>query len=312
MTNSNFPLVSIGLPVFNGEKFLRQTLHSLLAQEFTDFELIISDNASTDSTGEICKEYAAADARIRYIRQSQNIGARSNFNFVLQQAQGEYFMWAAADDQWAPSFVPALLASLEGNPGAIGAFCPYQLVEDETGVSLVGTWNCNYQSARAFTRLMKLTWQYSDACIYGLFHRAYLKDVQFKPWRWINAATPYNLVYPVLYLLLSKGNFLYVGKEPLWYKRVSISRWHSTPFKGSPVFAYFAHVIRKLNLLVRSLNYIYRGSKSVALAFSMIPFLFVRFCYDCVTPMYAAIAIWASGRKISQVSPHEIWQLGVR
>ena len=312
MITLNSPLVSIGLPVFNGERFLRKALDSLLAQEFADFEIIISDNASTDMTGKICKEYTARDSRIRYIRQTENMGGIFNFNFVLREAHGEYFMWAAADDQWATDFIHSLVVGLENNRTAIGAFCPYQMIEEETGIILDGIWKCDYESRHILIRLLKFTRQYSDACIYGLFRRVYLTDVQFKSWGWVNAATPYNLVYPEIYLLLSKGNSLLVGEKTLWFKSVTISHWHSTPFKGNPVFAYLAHVIRKINLLMRSISYIYRGSKSIFLAVSMIPFLLLRFFYDCLTPIYAAVSIWSSGRKISQVSPHEIWLLGVR
>lgn len=99
------PQVSIGMPVYNGAKFIREALDSLLAQTFTDFELTISDNASTDGTEAICREYAAKDQRIRYVRQPENLGAAANFRFVLDEAVGEYFMWAAADDLWVPNFI---------------------------------------------------------------------------------------------------------------------------------------------------------------------------------------------------------------
>ncbi|MCT7961886.1 glycosyltransferase family 2 protein [Laspinema sp. D1] len=99
------PKVSIGMPVYNGEPFIREALDSLLAQTFTDFELIISDNASTDGTEAICQEYAAKDKRIRYIRQTENRGAAANFQFVLDEAVGEYFMWAAHDDTWTKDYL---------------------------------------------------------------------------------------------------------------------------------------------------------------------------------------------------------------
>ena len=99
------PQVSIGMPVYNGEKFIREALDSLLAQTFTDFELIISDNASMDGTEAICREYAERDQRIRYVRQAENRGPAANFRFVLDEAVGEYFMWAAADDVWTSRFI---------------------------------------------------------------------------------------------------------------------------------------------------------------------------------------------------------------
>jgi glycosyltransferase involved in cell wall biosynthesis len=94
----SLPTVSIGLPVYNGEKYIREALDSVLTQTFADFELIISDNASEDDTESICREYASRDERVRYIRQSRNIGALPNFLFVLHKATAEYFMWAAHDD----------------------------------------------------------------------------------------------------------------------------------------------------------------------------------------------------------------------
>lgn len=104
----HIPTVSIGMPVYNGDKYIREALDSLLAQSFTDFELVISDNASTDDTQAICEEYARSDVRIRYVRQSENKGAFANFKFVLDEAIGEHFMWAAADDFWSPNWIEEL------------------------------------------------------------------------------------------------------------------------------------------------------------------------------------------------------------
>jgi len=113
------PKVTIGMPVYNGATTIRRALDGLLAQSFDDFELIISDNASTDATAEICQEYAARDSRVRYVRQSENIGASMNFRFVLFEADTPYFMWVAADDLWAPSFLARHFAVLEADPGIV-------------------------------------------------------------------------------------------------------------------------------------------------------------------------------------------------
>lgn len=109
MTNK----VCIGMPVYNGEKFLRTRLNSILNQSFSDFELIISDNASTDDTPKICEEYTKTDKRIRYIRQQKNMGVIWNFNFVLQQAKNDYFVWAAVDDIWSQEFLENLVPILQ-------------------------------------------------------------------------------------------------------------------------------------------------------------------------------------------------------
>jgi glycosyltransferase involved in cell wall biosynthesis len=122
------PTVTIGLPVFNGGNTLRQALNSLLEQTFGDFELIISDNASTDGTAEICRSFAARDARVRYVRQPFNQGAFWNFHFVLDQARGRYFMWAAADDLWAPAFIEENARVLSAEPGVIASISKARLI----------------------------------------------------------------------------------------------------------------------------------------------------------------------------------------
>ena len=109
------PRVTIGLPVYNGEDFLESALDTLLAQTYTDFELVIADNASTDRTGEICRR-AARDARVRYHRNDENVGAMRNFNRVFELARGEYFMWAAHDDAHEPDYLRRCVS-----PSAAGA-----------------------------------------------------------------------------------------------------------------------------------------------------------------------------------------------
>ncbi|EGP92875.1 glycosyltransferase family 2 protein [Nitrosarchaeum koreense] len=107
--------LSIGIPVYNGEKFLHKKLDSLLEQTFTNFEIIISDNASTDLTAKICEEYAKKDKRICYFRQNKNMGAWWNFGFVLEKAKYEYFLWSAVDDILLPQFLEENVKKLESD-----------------------------------------------------------------------------------------------------------------------------------------------------------------------------------------------------
>jgi hypothetical protein len=111
------PVVSIGTPVYNGENYLSAAIEALLAQTFTDFELIISDNASTDGTPDICQAFARRDARIRYERQSQNRGAAWNHNRLVQLARGEFFKWASHDDLHSPTYLERCLALIRSDPG---------------------------------------------------------------------------------------------------------------------------------------------------------------------------------------------------
>jgi len=135
------PVVSIGLPVFNGENTLREALGSLLEQTFGDFELIVSDNGSTDGTAEICRSFAARDGRVRYVRQPVNRGAVWNFNFVLDQARGRYFMWAACDDLWAPAFIEQNVRVLATQPDVIASISKVRLMlgSREAPAHLAGT-----------------------------------------------------------------------------------------------------------------------------------------------------------------------------
>ncbi len=119
MTEVKKPKLSIGMPIFNAEKFLRNRLDSILSQTFFDFELIISDDASTDSTSNICREYLLKDKRIRYIRQEQNIGMSANFYFVLDKANAKYFCWAAQDDITLSGFIEKNIDALDNNKNLI-------------------------------------------------------------------------------------------------------------------------------------------------------------------------------------------------
>jgi glycosyltransferase involved in cell wall biosynthesis len=113
------PRVSIGLPLYNAERFLENALKTILAQTYTDFELVISDNASTDRTQEICLRYAAADPRIKYFRNEKNVGVSRNFNRVFELSSGEYFKWCAHDDYPAPTYVEKCVEVLDSRPDVV-------------------------------------------------------------------------------------------------------------------------------------------------------------------------------------------------
>lgn len=115
--SSRQPLVSIGMAVYNGEDFLCKAVDSLLAQDIQDFELIISDNASTDRTPELCRQYAARDAKVRYYRNEENIGALRNFSRVFELSSGKYFMWASHDDMWSRNYISELLNCSRASDG---------------------------------------------------------------------------------------------------------------------------------------------------------------------------------------------------
>ncbi len=126
------PLVTVGLAVYNGENFIREAIDSILNQTFQDFELIITDNASTDSTQQICEAYAEKDSRVRYIRNPQNIGCTRNQNYTVQLATGKYFKLANHDDVCAPTLLEKCVAAMEQDPSIVVCH-PRATVIDDAG-----------------------------------------------------------------------------------------------------------------------------------------------------------------------------------
>lgn len=114
--------ITIGLPTYNGERFLSTALSSLCAQQYERFDLVICDNASTDRTGEIAQELARRDPRVRYFRSEANRGALANFDWALELATGEYMMWASDHDEWAPGYLSKLAAVLDEEPEVVLAY----------------------------------------------------------------------------------------------------------------------------------------------------------------------------------------------
>ena len=172
--------VSVGLPVFNGARFLSRALDSLLAQRGVDLELVICDNASTDETPAIASSYASRDPRVRVQRSDTNLGVERNFARALESASGEYFMWAACDDWWAPDFAARLVAALERNPAAAVAMSAVERVS-EAGhpVDLVrydGAANPERLSPWQLTMLLAGGRPY-HLFVYGLFRTAFLRRV---------------------------------------------------------------------------------------------------------------------------------------
>jgi glycosyltransferase involved in cell wall biosynthesis len=131
MASASNPKVSVGLPVYNGAEFLAAAIESILKQTYRDLELIISDNASTDATRDICLGFASRDSRIRYFRQDHNIGAGPNHNFCAQQASGKYFRWASHDDLLEPRYLEACVAMLERDPSAVLCHSKTRIIGDK-------------------------------------------------------------------------------------------------------------------------------------------------------------------------------------
>jgi glycosyltransferase involved in cell wall biosynthesis len=133
MGSTSLPL-SIGLPVHNGEKYLEQVLKCILDQTFIDYELIISDNGSTDMTEAICRDFESKDNRIQYFRSSENRGASWNFNRVVHKAKGEYFKWLADDDLYTPNFLSECIDALKANSNIVLAYSWSKVIDKDGNI----------------------------------------------------------------------------------------------------------------------------------------------------------------------------------
>jgi len=134
--------VTVGVPVYNGERYLTLALQAIAEQTFTDFEVVISDNGSTDGTREICERFVAADERFRYLPQTENQGASWNFNEVVRLASGEYFKWATDDDLIEPTFLERCVETLDSAPSDVALCYPKTVLIDAQG-SLISHFDDN-------------------------------------------------------------------------------------------------------------------------------------------------------------------------
>lgn len=216
------------MPVYNGERFVREALDSLLAQTFVDFELIIADNSSTDGTETICRDYAARDARIRYVRQSVNRGAWANFRFVLDEAVGKYFMWAAADDVWIATFLDRAVRHLDSEPRLALAFSTLE-TRGCPGGDYIAEAIARLDARPLYQRVARYILQYdsrgkANLC-YGLMRRGILRDGKL-----FFSLPIFGSDMLFVYAMLLRGPFG-ITREPLFVKRYNASSPFTTHFR---------------------------------------------------------------------------------
>jgi glycosyltransferase involved in cell wall biosynthesis len=241
--------ISIGMPVYNGEKYIREALDTLLGQSFTDFELIISDNASSDSTESICREYAENDTRISYVRQQSNIGAAANFLYVINQAVGIYFMWAACDDRWSSDWLEKMHEAIK-EPGVGMAFG--QIVHiDASGHTILHPANgVNFSYGYSGIPLLRRTRFYlayegmgKANSIYSLYKRELVGPLCSMWAEIIDGGLYYD--YTIVYGCLQYQRIKQVDRATL-FKRIHGESEGSSPKKRSMSVRYLAKIIAGL------------------------------------------------------------------
>ena len=156
---TSLPRLSIGLPVYNGEEYLAESLDALLGQSFTDYELIITDNASTDATEEISRRYAAQDSRIRYVKLDRNIGAAPNHNYVFTLARGELFKWASHDDLYGRDLLRVCVDTLDAHPEAVLAHVGQAIIDGDGAVTVPFDYRLDTAASRAPERFRSLLFE---------------------------------------------------------------------------------------------------------------------------------------------------------
>lgn len=209
-------LVSIGIPVRNGEKYIEQALDSILSQTHEELEVVIGDNASTDGTEAICRRYVAADPRVRYFRHASNVGAGPNHNFVVEQCTGDYFRWATHDDVCAAELVERCVDVLERRPEVVLVYPRTRLIDGD-GRSL-GDYDkcCPWEGATPSARLRNLL-----LAVPSLLHKCYpIYGVMRMPvLRQTPLIAPYNSSDAVLLVELALRGHYHEIPDYLFFSR---------------------------------------------------------------------------------------------
>jgi glycosyltransferase involved in cell wall biosynthesis len=213
---SSIPKISIGMPAYNSAATIGASIKSLLEQSFGDFELIVSDNGSTDSTRDIVEGLAQLDRRIRYVCQPENIGANLNYSSVARAARGEYFKWASSSDWCAPTFLAKCLISLEQNDDAVLAAPRTRLFNNELTTATDYTYDIEVLDFTPVARLVRLTSNLRlNNAVNGLFRTKSLRRTRL-----------FDAFYHADIVLM--GHLAMLGKiirvdEFLYYRRMEVA-----------------------------------------------------------------------------------------
>ena len=259
-----FPKVSIGMPVFNGGTTIEKTIKTILNQDFSDYELIISDDFSDDNTQEICQRYADIDSRIKYYRQDRNFGMPvKNFQYVLKKAQGEFFMFASHDDPYHPEFISEMLKVMKFDEECSLCFCSYS-ISDENSSKEIKISPSSSSSSSIVSRYISRLIDMQPALIYGMYRKKFFQPKHLKLFDFFEVNVGIEMAL--------KGNIRVVDKE-LWKWKINSSR---TSYSIYPFFQYLSEIFClrfKSSSKNRRVNYLPFYFAQVKLIYSNFSFL---------------------------------------
>jgi glycosyltransferase involved in cell wall biosynthesis len=220
------PVVSVGVPVFNEEKYLGECLDSLIAQTYPRIEVLVSDNASTDRTWDVVQERAALDPRVSAVRMHANIGARANFGATLHRASGRYFMWAGGHDRWGQDALSRCVDILEGQPGTVLAVPQTKWIDAQGQEVAVRSEMLDTRAGRSACGRALLMFQQMVRCsaLYGLHRRDVLTDEFARMPSFVNAD------FMLLMRIAARGDVV-TAAHACWFRRVA--ERHLSPEENS-------------------------------------------------------------------------------
>lgn len=239
-------LVSVGIPTYNRPEGLRRTLENISKQTFDNIEIIVSDNCSTDpEVQKVINDFATIDSRIVNVRQKENIGIFQNFKFVLEKAKGDYFMWAADDDEWAPNFIEHLV-SIIGNHSA--AFCNYAVKVHSTGeikqkqIYQSATGSTRYEQAVNFLK------ERTPSMFYGIYKTSdlhWLKDFN-QIFDWLDCF--------VIFRIILFHNGYIISKKHLYTAGIKSEKYEYKPMSKNKkrIFTYMPYMKNCIRLIIKS------------------------------------------------------------
>lgn len=288
----SIPTISVGMPVYNCERYLKEAIESILNQSFRDFELIISDNASTDKTEDICKQYANIDNRIIYIKQKENIGAIENFKFVLSKAKASYFIWVAGDDSNRSDFFEKLYFQFQTSPELICVMSDVENIGIKNFYSKLDTVRINNKiedwifKRKIFFKLKSSNLYF---IFYGLYKIDYLKKVQLNYKNKVRYLS--NSEIPFLAQLVLLGRVGSIPESLKIYRRHTLSSYYSEVSK----FNLINRIYKMININLILIEIIWFSE----IALKEKAPLYLECLKNFLRPIYNRIYLWLSSLKIS-------------